>query len=463
MLLDDLNRESSSHEFEARFVIDLLDYYPDSNLFGGYIRLAGWVYCINSSNKETIAPEIEIGTSGCESGHRSIRLTCNVNRPDVVEVYPEAPVFCGFDFVIPVCATPDKISISLWIEHHMVHALEKEFDVGFQQQCGKTHPILDRNPVINVRFYTDYPVCNYTCPYCVAGHGNSIATESAWDAAMFNRFDNIIDNLTKLPLKLNVRPGVGGEFFLSDRLMDGARKLAGSENVHAVNLITNLSLPLKRYQEFLSGLDLSKIALVASYHPTEIKDKEKWLETATWMNDHLDFAVILVGYPPLMHQIGEIKSQLNNLGIEVFLQGFIGSHEGRLYPRAYTPEQKKILRQLSYSRHDYEFFIEARKPGFCYSGFNSFYLDMSGIVSACGVGGWPWPIMGNLALKAAVNLLPGPHPCVSKTCLCDTEYINTTIFFEHYQFTGLNQHKYVYRYKELEKIFPQIDEWEIDY
>ncbi|MEI7451172.1 MAG: hypothetical protein WCJ75_16295 [Desulfomonile sp.] len=164
-----------------------------------------------------------------------------------------------------------------------------------------------------------------------------------------------------------------------------------------------------------------------------------------------------------MHQIGEIKSQLNNLGIEVFLQGFIGSHEGRLYPQAYTPEQKKILRQLSYSRHDYEFFIEARKPGFCYSGFNSFYLDMSGIVSACGVGGWPWPIMGNLALKAAVNLLPGPHPCVSKTCLCDTEYINTTIFFEHYQFTGLNQHKYVYRYKELEKIFPQIDEWEIDY
>jgi len=30
MLLDDLNRESSSHEFETRFVIDLLDYYPDS-------------------------------------------------------------------------------------------------------------------------------------------------------------------------------------------------------------------------------------------------------------------------------------------------------------------------------------------------------------------------------------------------------------------------------------------------
>ena len=35
--------------------------------------------------------------------------------------------------------------------------------------------LLIRKPVgvspIKVRFYTDYPVCNYKCTYCVAGHG----------------------------------------------------------------------------------------------------------------------------------------------------------------------------------------------------------------------------------------------------------------------------------------------------
>jgi hypothetical protein len=187
------------------------------------------------------------------------------------------------------------------------------------------------------------------------------------------------------------------------------------------------------------------------------------MKTALWLNNHIDFAVVLVGYPPLVGQLPDIKSRLNQLGLTVFLQGFIGTYEGRSYPQAYTSEEKNILRKLCYSRHDYEFFIEARKPGFCYAGYNSFYVDMSGAVRACGVGGWPWPLMGNLLDEPRVVLLPGPHPCISQTCLCDTEYINTALFAQYYRFTGQNQHKFQYKFKDLAQTWPAIDEWNVDY
>ena len=83
--------------------------------------------------------------------------------------------------------------------------------------------------LINIRFFTDYPVCNYKCPYCVAGHAPPEGRgPSPWDE---DRYLQIIDNICKLDFPINIRIGVGGEFFISKVLVEGARRLGAADNV----------------------------------------------------------------------------------------------------------------------------------------------------------------------------------------------------------------------------------------
>ncbi|MFC1851716.1 hypothetical protein ACFL27_16115 [candidate division CSSED10-310 bacterium] len=310
---------------------------------------------------------------------------------------------------------------------------------------------------INVRLYTDFRACNYSCPYCIDGHRHH---EQQWQA---DNFRLIIHRLTALPYRINVRIGVKGEFFLNQTLIEGARILSQADNVCSLNLITNLSFSYHQFQKFFRDFDQQKIALVASYHPTEVTDKKKWIRTACRLKEKYDLAVVLVAYPPLIKVLPEIKAELVAQGLDVFIQAFIGDHHGQVYPAAYTAAEKKYLRPVFYSRHDYEFFVELKRPGLCNAGYRSFFVDMSGLVRSCGMG-TASPVLGNLlSPNPDIQLFDSPRPCPNETCLCDTENINTVIFEQHYQHIGRNQHRYVYRFQAQGKLTPTKDEWKIEY
>src|SRR5215472_2218502 len=105
--------------------------------------------------------------------------------------------------------------------------------------------------MLNIRYYTDFPTCNLRCSYCIAGHGDKYAKpQSQWNE---QRFLTIVDNIGKLPFDVNVRFGVGGEFFVSRTLVDAARLLSHRPNIVSLNLITNLTLSLKQYEKLFSG------------------------------------------------------------------------------------------------------------------------------------------------------------------------------------------------------------------
>jgi MoaA/NifB/PqqE/SkfB family radical SAM enzyme len=294
---------------------------------------------------------------------------------------------------------------------------------------------------VNVRFYTDFNVCNYSCRYCVAGQYDKESLNTDWDA---ERFYRIVDNLTRLPFRTNIRLGVGGEFFLNEDLIEGARILSRAENVTSLNLITNLSFSIRKYKEFFSGFDITKVGLVASYHPSEVKNRDRFIKTARFMDQTVDFMVILVGYPPHLEDLPALRRELKSHGLEVFVQAFVGWYEGKEYPYAYTAEEKALLREIFYSEYDYEYLVEAKKPGLCNSGYKSFYVDMSGVVIPCGMG-IPYEPMGNLAESPEIDLHHGPQMCRARRCLCDTENMNTVEFENNYVHVGLNQHKYVPR------------------
>ncbi|GEM_PF-1690777 len=329
-------------------------------------------------------------------------------------------------------------------------------------------------PVCNVRLHTGWYQCNFACPYCVAATANperfrsskllryaepsSLPEVEKWQAERFRR---ICSNIARLPYHLNIRPQVAGEIFLNKPLLRELKQLALADNVVSMNIITNLSFSKEQYARALDGIDHKKWAFVASFHATEV-DFEHWRETALYMHKHYDFSVIMVAWPPLLAQLETYKKQLEELGLTVFVQAFIGEHEGRYYPRDYSVEARELLRRLSYSRHDYEFLVELKRPGLCHAGHTSLHVDPSGVVRPCGQGMYPYTL-GDLSQEARVNLHDGPRPCPFQTCQCDTENMNTAVFQAHYLRPGINQHRYIYRFSEQAKTHAALDEWNIAY
>ncbi|HYM01065.1 MAG TPA: SPASM domain-containing protein [Blastocatellia bacterium] len=283
--------------------------------------------------------------------------------------------------------------------------------------------------------------------------------DRGWDG---ERFERIVHNIKALPIRMNIRLRVPGEISTNKLLMAGAKSLADSPNVHSINLLTNLSLRKDQFERLFQGFDDSKVAIVGSYHPTEVKNPDQWIETALYANDRFDFAICLVAWPPLLADLSERKRDLESKGFTVFVQAFIGDYEDRPYPGSYTDTERAALKPLFYSRHDYEFLLNLKQPDLCNAGYRSFYIAEDGEVFPCGNGAWEFS-MGNLSNSPEIKLGDGARPCPFQTCQCDTENMNTQVFHQNYTLTGINQHKYTYRLKAKAKTDPAVDEWAINY
>lgn len=338
-------------------------------------------------------------------------------------------------------------------------------------------PNIENQPRLKVRFGTGWDLCNYDCEYCVthqpigdneekttlpiltrisnnitnptavaakvAAIGKKITGQSAepegagWDEEKYLR---VIDRFAELPYAMDVRIGVGGETFINKKVVEGARRLSNHDNTLAVNLISNLSFSFKQYEKIFQGFDLSRVALVCSFHPTEIKDIDKWIATAVEVNQVVDLAIVLVAWPPLLPTLVENKKRLEDNGLDVFVQAFHGWNEENKYPESYSLQDRELLRSVFYSEHDFEHMVELKQPGPCYAGVDYIYVDINGSVSRCGTYKTP---MGNLFED--LKLMESPTMCPGTECWCDTENLNTVEFRNTYQLVGLNQHKYKLR------------------
>lgn len=310
--------------------------------------------------------------------------------------------------------------------------------------------------VINIRLLTDWSKCNFKCSYCIVA--TSQENFVSWSE---ENYKTITKNLSKADFKYNIRLGVQGEFFANKVLVEGGRVLSNAENCVGVNLITNLSLSPKQFEKAFEGYDVSKLGVVASYHPTEIKDTEAWLETAKYMNKKADFSIVVVAFPPILSKLEKMVSRFHDLGIHVAVQAYIGEYEGKNYPQDYTNEEKERIKAITYSRHDFEFFVNLKRPGMCNAGSKSFFVNtVTGKVLTCGIGLMKdAKEIGNLLESPRIEFLTEPMQCTSPTCQCDTENINTVVFHKNYERIGVNQHKF--RFKGSGN--SELTEWDIDY
>lgn len=315
---------------------------------------------------------------------------------------------------------------------------------------------MNQEKIINIRLLSDWSKCNYKCSYCIVATSQEGFTTWSED-----NFKTIVKNLILGSYHYNIRLGVQGEFFANKVLIQGGRELSNSKNCFGVNLITNLSLSIKQFKSAFEGYDLTKVGLVASYHPTEIEDIEAWLDTAVFMNSYVDFSLVVVAFPPILSELELMVERFHKLGMHVAVQAYIGSYAGKTYPQDYTKDEKNRIKSMMYSRHDFEFFVNLKKPDMCYAGSKSYFVNtVDGIALTCGIRTMKSrKVIGNLLDGPDVNFLTEAMSCESPSCQCDTENINTVVFHENYHRTGVNQHKFVFSGDKINN----MSEWDIDY
>jgi len=128
-------------------------------------------------------------------------------------------------------------------------------------------------------------------------------------------------------------------------------------NVESVNLISNLGFSMRNLAAMLEGFVYEKLAIVWSFHPSEVRDTREWIETARFLNGISDFAVVIVAHPPVIGRLASMKAELTESGLTVFVQSFRGRFGGRSYPEAYTETERRALRDLMSSEYDYEYTV----------------------------------------------------------------------------------------------------------
>lgn len=310
------------------------------------------------------------------------------------------------------------------------------------------------NKYLNVRYMPNWNLCNYTCPYCSTGKITTVRKrEVLFDEKMY---ETIISNLLKTPYQIRLRLGIAGEIFLSRYLINSASELSWHDKIDTLNLISNMSFQTSEYDKIFSTFNLNKVGLVVSYHPTQVRNLQAFIDTAKHLSGMIDLSVCMVAYPPSIDHICEVKAKLDHAGIRSFIHGYIGELEGKIYPMAYSTDEKNKIKAISSSRVDYEFFIEATKPGCCYAGHNYIFVNAKGAVIRCGnYKGNPKSI-GDLSKSSDLTLFDGPTPCPYQVCLCSTDYVNTAVFHKYY--TQPTNNQAIYRFK-----FDDIDEWEMDF
>jgi hypothetical protein len=204
--------------------------------------------------------------------------------------------------------------------------------------------------------------CNYRCSYCVQGRGRPdrqqgrYATDACIDAVL--RF---LDGLRKgWIVRLS-----GGEPSLHPRLAEIAEKVAGEG--HRLDMETNLSLPLARYEDFLSAAGGRLANFHASLH-REHADADAFLDKCRSVRKAMDRTGARCGFC-----VSAVATRANRAWIEC--QAALFEKEGFVFV-----SQREIVRET---------FVE-RDPGGesyrgrpCLAGKKWLLLDVEGGAWRC--------------------------------------------------------------------------------
>lgn len=182
--------------------------------------------------------------------------------------------------------------------------------------------------------WTMFLTCNFACKYCfftpeqLGSKLVPVADNAAWQAA----FDNT--GLRWLILL------TGGEPTVYPGFVDLCQRLTQQ---HFIGINTNLSLPVM--MDFASQVDPDRVAMVnAAFHPAERLERSGDGKFITHYNALRSRGFVLmasvVALPEVLADFDAIQARLLQDDIVLVPKVIRGAYQGRLYPMAYTDQER---------------------------------------------------------------------------------------------------------------------------
>ncbi len=267
-------------------------------------------------------------------------------------------------------------------------------------------------------------VCNFKCSYCVT----ETPQRRPYDASALRQTRRIWDALETLDDTLIVRVNFDGETLIDRWAIECVLDIAGRSNVARCEVITNNSIPPRRY---LGRMDTRKMSFACSFHPEYITLNRFLGNLAALRDAGCPAFVYTVATPGALNGLVPLVERFRSEGYDIRIEGLMEPYQGREYPQAYTADERSLLHEVFYSPEEFAYGIDAANPRGkpCYAGTDEITVTMDGRVARCYE-----CEMGDVGelMDGTWTLPPDPQPCPEASCLCPAYHIYLAEFRERY-------------------------------
>ena len=255
--------------------------------------------------------------------------------------------------------------------------------------------------------------CNYRCHYCHVDR-------KRLDGVPFGRFSTR-EGAEKLLTTLNQigRSSVSligaGEVMLLPNFIE---LCADITKQHKLGITTNFSRPIEPFMEAVPPDKVS--SFVISLHPEGEKELELLKSSAGKMcRAGYPLTVIYVAHPLRLSNIPALYRIFTDLGILFKVAPFNGEFRGKLYPPAYTKEEKDYILPCivdPLSRYSLNGHVRRHAGKPCAAGYSSFAVfEEDGRIQRC----QNTPYLHGNVFESRFEPLSRPAPCSAQFCHCD--------------------------------------------
>jgi sulfatase maturation enzyme AslB (radical SAM superfamily) len=248
--------------------------------------------------------------------------------------------------------------------------------------------------------------CNYGCTYCPFAKHTETRQEHEADRQALERFVAWIAERQQDQIGILFTPW--GEALIRKRYQQALIQLTNLPNITKAAIQTNLSCRL----DWIEACDKDKLALWATYHPTQISRERFLQKCAELQQRNVRFSVGVVG---LKEQADEIEALRRELPDNVYLWINAYKRDPNYYPA-------EILRQ--FEQIDPLFPINNQyHPSHgrsCRAGHTVISVDGNGDMRRCH---FIKTVIGNIYEPGFEQALQ-PIPCTNATCGCHIGYVH---------------------------------------
>lgn len=188
-------------------------------------------------------------------------------------------------------------------------------------------------------------LCNYRCSYCYLDHDNRDAKGEARGVRAWQR---TMERIIKIKRPLYLAIGTEGEPLVVKPFFDLLRQISPLEHVKGIWFPTNLSRPI---EEIAEGVDISKLGLTASLHPSEFSDHDRslnnFLSRCEWVRENGgDVVINFILTPGQFDLFPAYRWIARERGIPMTANVFKGVYQGKSYPESYTEEEHALFKEF---------------------------------------------------------------------------------------------------------------------